>query len=70
MQPLEYKNIAILGAAGSGLAVAGLLKKNNYQIFVSEQKPQEPCREAVDRLKRLKVDFELKNISIIFTRNF
>ena len=48
----------IIGAARSGLAAALLAKSSGHEVFVSELKPENECKEAIEQLKEAGIDFE------------
>jgi UDP-N-acetylmuramoylalanine--D-glutamate ligase len=52
------KEIAILGMARSGLAVAKLLKRHGAKIFLSDIKGEQELSESISELKKLGVEFE------------
>lgn len=58
------KRFGILGAARSGLAVAGLLAKHGGKIFVSDRAPAEKMTTAAEELRRLGLEFEFGENSL------
>ncbi|HEX9613891.1 MAG TPA: UDP-N-acetylmuramoyl-L-alanine--D-glutamate ligase [Bacteroidota bacterium] len=55
---LRDTNIAVLGAARSGTAVARLLRSKGARVLVSDQRPAEQLREAASELASEGVDLE------------
>jgi 2-polyprenyl-6-methoxyphenol hydroxylase-like FAD-dependent oxidoreductase len=51
-------NIAVIGAARSGLAAALLAKRHKHDVFLSESRPVEDFPETLDILKQNKIDSE------------
>ncbi|ROL61391.1 UDP-N-acetylmuramoyl-L-alanine--D-glutamate ligase [Bacteroidetes/Chlorobi group bacterium ChocPot_Mid] len=68
-------NIAVIGAARSGLAAALLAKRHKHDVFLSESRPVEDFPETLDFLKQNKIDSEfganseraLENTDLIIT---
>jgi UDP-N-acetylmuramoylalanine--D-glutamate ligase len=60
VQTAELRNtrFSVLGAARSGLAVAGLLKERGAAIFVSDKAPADKMQQAAAELERMGVPFE------------
>jgi UDP-N-acetylmuramoylalanine--D-glutamate ligase len=52
------KRIAVLGMGRSGLALAGLLKKNGALVFISELKESKELDSEIEQMKNLVIDFE------------
>ena len=52
------KNISVIGAALSGLAVARLLKRNGARVFLSEFAPQEQKSQEYVLLQNEKLECE------------
>jgi UDP-N-acetylmuramoylalanine--D-glutamate ligase len=52
------KKFGVLGAARSGLAVAGLLAKHGATVFVSDRAPAEKMKAAEEELRRIGLEFE------------
>lgn len=52
------KNVTVIGAARSGVAVAGLLHVNGAHVFVSDSSPKEKLAAQIPALVSLGVEFE------------
>ncbi len=52
------KRFSILGGARSGLAVAGLLRRNGAEVFLSDRSPAEKMEQARQELGRLGIPAE------------
>ncbi|MBL7995960.1 UDP-N-acetylmuramoyl-L-alanine--D-glutamate ligase [bacterium] len=52
------KNISVIGAALSGIAVAGLLKRKGARVFLSESAPQEQKSKEYVLLQNENMEFE------------
>ncbi len=56
---LKKRRFSILGAARSGLAVAGLLRDRGASVFVSDKAPADKMQQAAVEMERMGVPFEL-----------
>ncbi len=67
--------ITIIGAGKSGIGAALLAKRKGYDVFLSETKKSDECREAIEILQNENIDFEfgghtsdsLINASLVIT---
>ncbi len=55
---VRKKRFSILGGARSGLAVAGLLRRNGAEVFLSDRSPAEKMAQARQELERLGIPAE------------
>ncbi|HUI29077.1 MAG TPA: UDP-N-acetylmuramoyl-L-alanine--D-glutamate ligase [Candidatus Acidoferrales bacterium] len=55
---IKSARVSVLGAARSGLSVAGLLKSQGAVVFVSDKKPKEESAQESRTLDNLGVDYE------------
>ncbi len=58
MRSVVGKNVAIIGAARSGIAAAQLLLTNGAKIFVSDSSSEQKLHASIARLQSLGIEFE------------